>query len=51
LAPGPVSATGVAQVRVLLTNGCGPLYHHRATEQLRTAAARALRDLDPDQGR
>jgi hypothetical protein len=46
LAPGPVSAHGVAQVRVLLTDGLGPLYHHEATDDLRGAVTRALRDLD-----
>jgi hypothetical protein len=46
LAPGPVSARGVAKVRVLLTDGAGPLYYHGATEELRIIVARALRDLD-----
>jgi hypothetical protein len=46
LASGPVSAHGVAQVRVLLTDGRGPLYDHRATQQLRIIVARALQDLD-----
>jgi hypothetical protein len=46
LAPGPVSARGVAQARVLLTDARSPLYHHGATEELHTTVARALRDLD-----
>jgi len=45
-APGPVSARGVARVRVLLTDGCGPLYFRGATEELRVAVARALADLE-----
>lgn len=44
--PEPVSARGVAQVRVLLTDGSGPLYYHGATSTLRSAVARALEALD-----
>jgi hypothetical protein len=46
LARGPVSAHGVAQVRVLLTDASRPLYHPGARHGLRTAAARALHDLE-----
>ena len=45
--PGPVSADGVARVRLLLTDGCGPLYAHSASEKLRTVAAEALDGLEP----
>jgi hypothetical protein len=47
LAPGPVSARGVAQVRLLLTDGCGPLYFDGSGVDLRAALARALADLEP----
>jgi hypothetical protein len=50
LAPGPVSAHGVAQVRVRLTDACGPLYHHRAAKRLRTAVTRALHALEMQPG-
>jgi hypothetical protein len=46
LAPGPVSARGVAQVRLLLTDGCGPLYFGGSSVDLRSALARALEDLE-----
>jgi hypothetical protein len=45
--PGPVSADGVARVRLLLTDGCGPLYAHGASERLRTVASAALDSLEP----
>jgi hypothetical protein len=45
-----VSAHGVAQVRVLLTDGCGPLYHHRAAERMRIAVTRALHALEVQPG-
>ena len=43
---GPVSARGVADVRVLLTDGSGPLYDRGAREKLRTVVARALEHLE-----
>jgi hypothetical protein len=46
-----VDARGVAQVRLLLTDGTGPLYHSGATEDLRAVAAGALRHLHPTQRR
>jgi hypothetical protein len=46
LGPGPVSARGVAEVQVLLSDGSGPLYDPGAAEDLRAAVARALHDLD-----
>jgi hypothetical protein len=48
LAPEPVSARGVAQVRVLLTDGTGPLYSSEADETLRDAVSRALDELDAE---
>jgi hypothetical protein len=47
VAPGPVAADGVARVRLLLTDGCGPLYFHGASEGLRTVVAAALDSLEP----
>jgi hypothetical protein len=47
LEPGIVAARGLAQVRMLLTDGGGPLYFHGATQDLVTAAARALANLEP----
>jgi hypothetical protein len=43
-APGPVEARGVAQVRLLLTDGTGPLYNRG---DVRAAAERALAALAP----
>ena len=47
LTPGPVAASGVAQVRLLLINGAGPLYTRDARDGLRSAATRALDALQP----
>lgn len=47
LAPGPVAASGVAQVRLMLINGAGPLYTREGPAGLRPAAARALDALQP----
>jgi hypothetical protein len=47
LAPGPVSVRGVAQVRLLLIDGNGPLYHREATDDLCVQVQRALDALDP----
>jgi hypothetical protein len=47
LEPGIVAARGLAQVRVLLTDGGGPLYFRGASQDLRAAAARALTQLEP----
>jgi hypothetical protein len=46
VAAGPVSAHGVAQVRLLLTDGTGPLYCHRQV-RLKAQAGRALAALSP----
>jgi hypothetical protein len=45
--PGPVSAQGVAQALLLLTDGTGPLYNPRASVSLPAGAARATRALRP----
>jgi hypothetical protein len=45
--PGPVSAGGVARVRLLLTDGRGPLYFDGAHDGLRTIASSALASLEP----
>jgi hypothetical protein len=47
LEPGLVAARGLAQVRVLLIDGGGPLYFRGASQDLRAAAARALTQLEP----
>jgi hypothetical protein len=47
LTRGPVAASGVAQVRLLLINGAGPLYCRDAPGSLRAAASRALDALQP----
>jgi hypothetical protein len=43
--PGPVSARGVAQAFILLTDGTGPLYSERSTASLRADAAVAASNL------
>ena len=48
LADGPVSVRGVAQTRLLLTNGAGPLHNRRSHERLAATVRRAIRDLDID---
>lgn len=45
--PGPVAASGVAQARILLTDGTGPLYNPDSAMTLVAGAARALRELRP----
>jgi hypothetical protein len=51
VAPDPVSARGVARVRLLLGDGCGPLYAQGAGVDLRSVVARALEDVEvPAQG-
>ncbi len=46
-ATGPVDVQGVAQVRTLLADGTGPLYHAAPTDQLRHELAAVLTALDP----
>jgi hypothetical protein len=45
--PLPVSARGVAMVRVLLTDGTGPLFNPDCSTDLRTAIHDATKQLDP----
>lgn len=45
-APGPVSARGVAEVRLLLADGCGPLYFRGSGVDLGAAVSRALDNLE-----
>ena len=47
LSPGLLAARGVAQVRLLLVDGCSPLYYSRASDELRVAVVRALEDMNP----
>lgn len=45
--PGPVAAGGVAQARLLLTDGAGPLYRPGGGELLSARAAQAVQQLRP----
>jgi len=47
LAPVPVSAQGVAQVWLLVTDGTGPLYNSRSATELCAAVVQATTALDP----
>jgi hypothetical protein len=47
LAPAPVSTRGVARVRLLLTDGGGPLYRRTDAAALADQLTRAARALDP----
>ena len=47
LEPRIVAARGLAQVRVLLIDGGGPLYFRGASQDLKAAAARAVAQLEP----
>jgi hypothetical protein len=44
--PGPVSVRGVAQARILLTDGTGPLYNPRSEASLRARALSAVDSLE-----
>jgi hypothetical protein len=44
--PLPISAHGVAMVRVLLTDGTGPLFNRRCSTSLRDAVHDAMAQLD-----
>lgn len=48
--PGPVAARGVAQARLLLTDGTGPLYNPLSRATLGGLAARAADQLRPWRG-
>jgi hypothetical protein len=45
VAPGPVGVSGVAQARLLLSNGLGPLYNPGSGDDPRDAAQRAIEAL------
>jgi len=47
LAPGPVSAQGVAQARTLLTDPRGPIFHPGCRRDLRASVRAAIDALDP----
>jgi hypothetical protein len=47
LEPGIVAVCGLAQVRMLLIDGGGPLYFRGASQDLEAAAASALANLEP----
>ncbi len=45
-APTPVEVRGVARVRLLITDGCGPLYHRDSPRRLGDAVREATDALD-----
>lgn len=45
--PGPVDACGIAQLRLLLKNGAGPLYCHPHADDLATPLETVLDALEP----
>jgi len=47
LAPAPVDARGVAQARILLSDGSGPLFSNRLGGDLRGRVQRAIDALEP----
>lgn len=47
LAPAPVDVRGVAKVRVLLSDGCGPLFDKGREDELRSRALEAAKALEP----
>lgn len=47
VAPGPVAVQGVAQVWVLLGDGCGPLYSRGSSDSVRRKIQEAILALDP----
>lgn len=46
LGDGPLDARGLAQIRLLLSDGAGPLYVHPSADDLEPALARAIAALD-----
>jgi hypothetical protein len=46
----PVSAHGVALVRLLLRDGSGPLFRYESRDDLTSQVRRAIAALDPGQG-
>jgi hypothetical protein len=47
LSPAPLPARGVAQARLLVTDGGGPLYRRSCQDDLRALVGEAVRSLDP----
>jgi hypothetical protein len=47
LAPAPVSARGVATVRLLLRDGTGPLYRYESRADLKAMVRASIAALDP----
>lgn len=47
ISPGFLASRGLASVRLLLSDGCSPLYWQGATEELRAAVSRAREALEP----
>ena len=47
VASGPVAAQGVARVRLLLGDGCGPLYNRASGDSVRQRVKEAILALDP----
>ena len=47
VASGPVAAHGVAQVWILLGDGCGPLYSRASSDSVRRRVQEAILALDP----
>jgi hypothetical protein len=47
LAPRPTAVRGMAMVRVLLSNGAGPLFNRHCPTELRVAVRQATASLDP----
>jgi hypothetical protein len=47
LASGPVEARGIAQVRLLLSDGTGPMFRRRCGDDLRPRVNAAIASLDP----
>ena len=47
ITPGILASRGLASVRLLLSDGCSPLYRRGATEELRAAVSRVREALEP----
>ena len=45
--PGPLPVAGIARLRIILTDGAGPLYYSRRRDALRIALCDALARLEP----
>jgi hypothetical protein len=47
ISPGLLASSGLASVRLLLSDGCSPLYFRGAAEELRAAVSGALEAIEP----